>query len=382
MILTVNQINNTISGVIGTEKYNIPFTETDRDQLVTLETAFSEAETLEEAKSILADAKLLVESVAKTTNQTKFGEYLVRDDNSNKFYLKLGSVVSSKALPDALVTMLLEALEKDMTIDPYVKCWTWFLKNPLYTDRKAQYFAKYLSTKFVDKDKYKELIEEGYEKEQAEAMATFNDISITKNGLISTYKYARIVNWKYNATTGEAEDRYEVEYDPETGEKKVKLPVEAEDYVLMPPIMGEGGDAYYAGDALGHRIVVGATHRLPDVALRNTQDGTTGGGGLHLGGLKYIEFYGGEGRLLLNCFLNPMHILGFTDGGDGAIRSDGYFVHSACFAPNKSFYNESNYLAQNKAEFEENLSEVLKSHEEAKARIDKSAAEFNALASV
>lgn len=379
MILTVNKINNQISGTVGTEKYNIPYSELYHERLVQLETDFSEVESMDEAKAIIESAKEVISGVTKEQNQTKFGDYLVRDDNSNKFYLKLGDTVSSKALPEVLANMLVEALEKGMSIDPYVKCWTWFLKNPRYTDRKAEYFAHYLTTKFVDNKKYLEALEEGYTEEKALEMATFNDISITKNGLISTYKYARIVSWKYNKETGERVSRFEVDYDEETGQSNVKLPDNAEDYVLMPPIMGESGDAYYAGEALGHRIVVGQVHRLPEVALRNTKDGTFGGGGLHLGGLKYIEHYGGGDRLLLNCFVNPMHILGFTDGGDGAIRNDEYFVHSACFAPNKSFYNESNYLAKNKADWEIILKEAIDAHAKIVEKINKSTDELKAL---
>lgn len=74
-----------------------------------------------------------------------------------------------------------------------------------------------------------------------------------------------------------------------------------------------------------------------------------------------------------------MHIAGFTDGGDGAIRNTQYFVHSACFAPNRGFYNESNYLAQNKQEWEIALKEVIERHNEAKARIDEATAELSAL---
>ena len=379
MILTVNQINNTISGIIGTEKYNIPYTKVCYDTLVEAETNFADATSLEEAKAALETAAHVVNSITTETNQTKFGDYLVRDDNSNKFFLKLGTVVSSKALPEALVTMLLEALEKEMSIEPYVKCWVWFLKNPLYSDRKAEYFAHYLTTKYVDQEKVAEFLEAGFEQEQAIAKATFNDISITKNGLLSTYKYALIVNYKYDPETGDRVNRFDTSFDPETGEASVKLPEVAEDYVLMPPVMKESGDAFFAGEALGHRIVVGQTHILPKDAKRNTIDGSFGGGGLHLGGLKYIESYGGRDTLLLNCFVNPMHILGFTDGGDGAIRNDQYFVHSACFAPNKSFYNESNYLAQNKAEWEANLKEAIERHEEIKAQIDKSTEELKAL---
>jgi len=379
MILTVNQINNTLSGAVGTEKYNIPYTKEAYDALVELESKFVDASTLEDAKTIIEQAKSIIEGAEFATNQTKFGDYIVRDDNSNKFFLKLGDVVSTKALPQALVDMLLEAIEKDMSVDPYVKCWTWFLKNPRYSDRKAEYFAHYLTTKFVDQEKVAEFIEQGYSQEEAIKLSTFNDISITKNGLVSTYKYAQIVGYKFDPLTGDKVARYETTFDPETGAPSTQLPESAEEYTLMPPIMGESGDAFFAGDTLGHRIKVGATHKLPTNALRNTKDGTFGGGGLHLGGLKYIEHYGGNNRLLLNCFVNPMHILGFTDGGDGAIRNDEYFVHSACFAPNTGFYNESNYLAQGKEQWESMLLEAIEAHETIKKKLDDKVSELKAL---
>jgi hypothetical protein len=379
MNLTVSQINNTLSGVYGTEKYNIPYTKEVYDELVELETQLSEASTLQEAQAIVELAKVIIEGVKLEKSKTQFGEYIVRDNASNKFYLKLGDLVSSKALPQALVDMLLEAIDKEMPIEPYVKCWTWFLKNPRYSDRKAQYFAHYLTTKYVDQERVVELMEDGYSQDEATKLATFNDLSITKNGLLSTYKYAQIVGYKFDPATGDKVARYETTYDPETGAPSTQMPESAEEYTLMPPIMGESGDAFFTGEALGHRIVVGQTHKLPTNALRNTKDGSFGGGGLHLGGLKYIESYGGQNRLLLNCFVNPMHILGFTDGGDGAIRNDEYFVHSACFAPNTGFYNESNYLAQGKEQWEVMLKEGIETTNKIKEALDQQVAELQAL---
>jgi hypothetical protein len=224
------------------------------------------------------------------------------------------------------------------------------------------------------------LVEEGYSDEKATELATFNDVSITKNGLLSTYKYARIKYKKFDKTSGDDVDRYDVTYDEETGEAKVNLPTEAEDYYLIPPVMGESHDAFSCGADLGHKIQVGNIHALPTWDQVNCRDEHSCVPGLHLGGLRYIQGYGGSGNLLLNCFVNPMHIGAFTNAtGDSAIRVKEYFVHSAQFAPNRGLYHESAYLDHTNAQWEEMRSEAI-AESEAKIKSIKGAQdEINAL---
>ncbi len=359
MLLTVNKTNEVITGVIGSEKYSIPYEADIFIELQELEDDFSEAEDMDAAKEIIEYAVELIKSGKTAAVTAAYGEYLQQDLKTNKFYLKSKGKVSSVPLPKILVDKIIEATDKGYSYLPFIKAWMWFLKNPRFTERKADYFAKYITTLFVDQEEVKKNLEAGFTQEKAVEMATYNDVAITKNGLLSTYKYVSIKYNKFDTETGDQVNRYAVSYDEETGRETIQLPENAEDYTLIPPMMGEGGDAFYAGSDLGHHVKVGAIHTLPEWSMVNCTDGIACVPGLHLGGRRYIQGYGGRTNLLLNCFVNPMHIGAFTDSGDGAIRVKEYFVHSAEFAPNKSFYNESTYLEHTQAQWADMLAEAV-----------------------
>lgn len=380
MLLTVNKVNEVLSGTIGNEKYSLPYNSELHQRLITLESKFDEASTIEEAKATIELAKAAIDGGVEEALFEAYGEYLKYNSKSQEFFLHSNGYTSSVPLPKKLAEYIVEATDKDMPTLPYIKAWAWFLKNPKFSKKKANMFAKYITTTYVDKEQRKKLMEEGgYSFEKATELATYNDLSITKNGLLSTYKYATINFKKFDKETGETKDRYEVTYDEETGVATVKLPDNAEDYSLMPPIMGNGGDAFYSGDQLGHRIRVGQVHELPSWDMVDCEDGTFARPGLHLGGQAYIEGYGGNGRLLLNCFVNPMHIGAFTDSGDGAIRVKEYFVHSAQFAAARSKYNESSYLERSNEQWKAMLAEAITESEAKINKIKEKTAELSAL---
>lgn len=378
MLLTVNKLNKeTITGIVGNEKYTIPYNEDTYKALLDLEEAFSNATSLEEASAIIVSATALTVVTTETVIASKCPS-LKYDTKIGKFYLTQNGQVSTIPLPQVLATRIIESVEKELPFEPLVKAWIWFLRNPQFTLAKASLFAQYLVTTVVDDKESTDLqTEKGYSKEKADELATYNDVSITKNGLLVTYKYAQI-KYKQYGEDGKQIDRYHITYDPESGEATVHLPENAEDFYLIPPIYGEGGDSFYANDTLGHRIKVGAVHRLPDWSYVNTNDNQSCVKGLHLGGLRYIKGYGGHDRLLLNCFVNPMHIGAFDHSGHGAIRVLEYFVHSAQFAPNKQLYSESNYLAQTEAQWADMRGEAIKKSEEAIAKLKNFQDQINA----
>lgn len=378
MLLTVNKVNETISGVIDNSKYSLPFNEEAYKLLLGFEKVFSEAKTIEEAKAILEEAKKVTERKSSDLI-TQACPYLKLDDKTGLFYLTQGGKTSRIPLPKVLADRIIESFEKQIPFEPLVKAWIWFLRNPNFSVSKAENFANYLTTTVVDKEDAKKFVEEdGYSAEKANELATYNDVSITTNGLLSTYKYAKIKYTKFDSATGDVVDRYSVTYDEETGEATVNLPTNAEDYYLIPPIKGESGDAFYAGEELGHRIKVGSVHNLPDWSFVNTDDRQSCVKGLHLGGLRYIAGYGGQDRLLLNCLVNPMHIGAFDHDGRGAIRVLEYFVHSANFAPNKELYRESSYLARTEAQWADMRAEAIEKSEAAIAKLKEYQDEINA----
>jgi hypothetical protein len=378
MLLTVNKVNEVLSGVLGNLKYSIPFNSDVYVALLRLEELFDVVDTPANAKILIEQATELVKGAEIKKAMEAFGDSLMFDSAKQKYYLISNNVVSSIPLPKVLADKIVEATEKGLSAQPLIKAWTWFLKNPKFNMTKAKHFAEYITNTYVDDQVRKDLIEAGYTYEIATQMATYNDVAITKNGLLSTYKYAQIKYKVYNEQ-GELIDRYASTFDPESGQGTVQLPENAEDYYLIPPIMGEGGDAFFAGETLGHRIVVGQAHVLDSWDKVDTTDGAFARKGLHLGGQAYIKGYGGHSRLLLNCFVNPMNIARFDHSGNGAVVVKEYFVHSAEFAPNKAMYHESSYLERSKEQWTEMRAEGIKNSEEAIKALKAKQDELNAL---
>jgi len=359
MKLLINKLGDRLSGIIGETKYNVLFTDELYAALKVQETAFEAAETMEEAQAVLAATLPLVQTTVSEIVTTACKE-LVFNSKTNRYYLKSRGVVSSIPVPKILVDWIIESIEKKIDYMPVVYAWTRFLRNPYFTKDKAERFASYLTTTVVDhKEKERLMTEDGLSSEVATERSTFRDVSLTKTGLISTYKYGRVIFTKFNKETGERVDRYTKVYDEESGKVSITLPDYAEDYALEPPIMGQGCDPVSInGGEKAHRIVVGAIHTLDWNEVNTNNDSMSAG--LWIGGLSYIKAYDAPDRLLMNCFVDPANIASFYRGGNfDALKVREYFVHSAVFAPNKNLYRESEYDAHTTKEWEKLRSEAI-----------------------
>lgn len=377
MNFTVNKIKDYISGSIGSTKYSVKFNPELFAKLQDIEAKISEADSIETVKTLLAEAQQLTQRNHQAEITTVI-PYLSFNDKSQRYYITQNGKVSSVPVPKVLTEKILKAYEESTPIEPFVKAWIWFLRNPKFSLHKAELFAKYITTTVVDFEEKAKLVEEGYSDEVATKMATYNDVSITKNGLISTYKYVTIKDWKFDEH-GKMIERYKKVYNEETGEytevdKPVKGETPLEDWYLLPPVMLERGEACEVSSetAPTHRVKVGSVHKLPSWDSVNCNDSASCVKGLHLGGLTYIKGYGGRTELLLNCFVNPMHIGAFDHSGNGAIRVLEYFVHSANFAPNKNLYHESDYAKRGDDQWAKLREEAIENSERAiKALRDK-----------
>lgn len=379
MKLVLNKIGDRLSGMIGEAKYNVPFTADLYAALQKAEEAFENAATLEEAQAVISEALPLVRVTVQEIVTTKC-IYLVFNEKTNRYYLTNKGVVSKHPVPTKLVDWINESVEKEIDFMPVVKAWTRFLRNPNFSTSKAERFAKYLTSTVVDEKERERLMkEEGVTYEVATKMATFRDVSLTRNGLISTYKYAQIKYHKFDGATGDVIDRYEKVYDEESGQVTVTLPEFAEDYYLIPPIMGEGGDPVAIDNGeLKHRIQVGSIHTLKWDQVSSSDDQMSRG--LWIGGLSYIKAYASNDRLLLNCFVDPANIGSFYGNGNfDAMKVKEYFVHSAVFAPNKNLYRESDYEAHTQKEWDKMRNEAITLANKKIAEINASIAELDSI---
>lgn len=367
-------------GSVKTAKFNVPFDKKIYDQLMVINGKAKKAETVEEYNAFMEEATTILTSDRKSEIETACSDIV---EIKGKYFIKADvegrTVISKHAIPSSFVMKITEAIEKGIDASPLVKAWIRFMRNPNFSDRKAELFCKYVTATIVDREDKLRFIEEGFSQDMAEEMATYNDVAVTDEGLICCYKYAQLKDTKYqiNPETNKVElvKRFEEEIvgvDEETGKKEVKVKypefADSADMVYFPPIMGNGGDDFFCDESKGHIMKVGATIQLEDWAQVNCNDSTSGRPGLHVGGRAYVNGYSGRFNHLLECFVSPEDMGAFVDleRGDGAIRCKRYFVYGAADKATKNLFHSSKYAEMLDEEWAEYKLEAIK---EAEAKV-------------
>lgn len=375
-MLTINVIRDdetqVITGTINGEKFNVIYVEdlyknllVKKEELNTVITMDQYDVWVKEVKEML-DSKTLdiITTACPELVKSAKGYYHLKDVKSGK--------VSKKAIPQPIVDVILESVEKGIEATPIVKAWTRFLRNPNFSSSKAENFAAYITATIVDREEMTRLIEEeGYVPEKAELLATYNDVAISQEGLIVGKKYARLLTkgWSIDKETNKAIKKklYDTEddtVDMHTGDRtegKMKDTVFNEDLYFEPPVMGTGGDAFTSGSDLGHVIRIGAKHTLPKWEMVNTSDNNSCVKGLHIGGWQYVQSYKSLNCQLLECFVDPAEIGAICDigWGDGAMRVREYFIYGATEGRNKGIYHSSHYAAMKDTEWTDYMKEAI-----------------------
>lgn len=342
MSFTLNKTNTTLSGMIGSTPYNIPFEEKVYEKLKSLDDAIYDAPNATILDALIKQAKAVIEDSQEAMRpKNSFISEKILAKNGKYYLLGKNGVASLAAIPQSLVDKMVSARHEGLPVDPYINAWTLFLRNPNFSLQKAEYFASYLTAKYLDDNQYQELISKGYSESKAKEYATYDEVSITKSGLISTYKYV--------AYQGNNFEKVEQRFNA--------LPnVHAEDCVFYPPVMRTGGDPVLVDGHLQHNIVVGRLHSLASWDQVNCDDNRSCVKGLHIGSQTYIKCFGGQTRFLLNCLVSPSDIGAFVqDRGsadEGALRVIRYYPVSVNTAPNKGRYHESTLLSKLDEEWE------------------------------
>lgn len=367
MMIIINLVGDMITGSVNGQQFGVSFDEQKYNQMLAIQAKANSVESMDELKAVIEEFLPLTQESYKDLVETK-SPYIVVNKHTNKFYLKYGNAVSTKALPQIFVDKILKSIEKNIDVTPLIKCWVRFLRNPNYTDKKAKLFAEYIMTTYTNDNKVAELIsKQGLSTDVATAMATTTQVAVTQEGLLVCYKVSNEITKKFvkdEDTDGgvKQKDRYDYDVDEFTGLKKYKEPEFVEDRVFEPPIMGQDGDPFTCGDYEGHIIRVGQRHSLKDWTQVNCNDGHVGAPGLHVGGLRYIQGYQNDGTVTHNIFVDPMDIgaiVGLGYGNDGAMRVLRYFVHSSYAGANKNIYHSSKYAAWTDAQYAEMVKEVV-----------------------
>lgn len=386
-MIIVNRIGENITVSCRDKEFNVLYNADKFDELMKIGEASNKVTTLDELNTLLEK----VESICKNDYKEKieaFHPELYVQPATKQFYLKIGEVVSSIAIPEPLVRRLEESVDKGIDISPIVKCWKRFLRNRKASEVSfATRFASYINMTYVNPAIVSEKMEAGLSEELAREAALTYEVKITQEGLIACYKTSNELETKFvSDEEGNPKEvsRFIKKFNEDTGEIEGddRDDISAEQRTFIPYMMGNGGDAFYCEgplvNKLGHIIKIGHVHRLEDWSQVNCNDGTSCVKGLHLGGLSYIASW--DGADIHTCFVDPMHIGAIPDySGDKAIRVIQYFVYGSLVALNHSIYHSSNYAAKTDSQWVDVNAEILKSHGVLVDSIEEANSELNNL---
>lgn len=369
MMLTVNRIEDRITGVMNGRSFSCSYNDEKYAAMRALEDKANKATTVDELSQVLVEFEPLTKESFKTLVESAT-PHLAVNPATNQFFLKVGEFISNKPLPPAFAERIMKAVEKGLDIEPLIKAWARFLRpipgRPAYSAQRAQAFSEYISAPYVNPDTVRTLMsKEGLSEEVATRHATTTQVAITREGLLVCYKVSEEVTKKYaldeNGERVEV-DRYKKTVDPDTGLISLEEPAHAEDFVFRPIVMGDRGDAFFCENIVtgekkkGHIIKVGCVHYLEDW----NQVGAPGHKGLHCGGLEYIRGYQGQrGAVTHNIFVDPSDIHTVLQSQDCAMTVKRYFVASTFRGVNKNLYHSSTYAALTDADYNKLLNEVI-----------------------
>lgn len=385
MMITLNRVGDFITGSLNGEPFGVAFDEQKYALMQDLLQKANAATTVTELQAIVEEFKPMTqESYKELVEHAKGGQFLFVNNSTGKVYLAIDGKTSNKPLPQSLVDRIITSVEKKIDVLPLVKAWARFLRNPWYSDAKAKNFAQYINTTVVNQEMVYALMDKnGLSGDAARGRATMYDISFTQEGLLATYKVVREIDWKFvrddSVKTGDKNssgvsvvDRFEFTVDDITGVKTYEKPEFLEQRVFEPCVMGQTHDAFHCGadSKPAHVIRVGQQVFLDSWDKVDTNDTASCVKGLHVGGLRYIKNYQGEGTITLNVFVDPMHIGGIDHQGTGALRVLKFYPHSAMSIPSQSIYHSSTYAAMTDEEYRQLIAEAVAKTEDKKKELE------------
>jgi hypothetical protein len=388
-MITVNIIEDQLTGSYGEKTFSIPFSIEVYEKLMGLSEEADSVSTPDELTAIYDTIESLV-SQDLSILETEC-EYIKVDPKNGKFYLHYNDVTSSVPMPQALVDRIMESHDKKLDFMPLILMWVRFLRNP-NLDKKgkgarfAEKFFNFINMKYLHPELRDGFLEKGFSQEEAEKRAKVYQMKVTKEGLLNGYKVSKEILHKYEASEDGQEavqkPRYQKTFDPDTGKITSEgLPTNVEDRLFEPAVMGQSGDAFSCEGAngfseQGHFIRVGCVHALDSWDKVNIDDDVSCVPGLHFGGLHYIGRISGE---IHNIFVDPMHVGAVPNDTTGAIRCKQYFVHSSLAGVNGAIYHSSEYAKLTDEEWKSMCQEAVKVKMAAIEALDAKEAERNAL---
>ena len=406
IMITVNTDKETfISGSYNGKNFRIPFTAETFTVLKDLELRANDTNDFKEYMEIIEkfSESIKYDYKSDVANVVDNIVYVLATDS---YHISVdGQVLKSVKIPDVIMDLILDNVERDIESTPIIKACMRFLLNPKPTQERFNMFANYITQTFTDSAEVERLMEEeGLDIKVAEEMATYSDLQITTEGYLRTSKVVDEITEKWSIKHSEdgkpildefdnpikeKVPRYATAYEinEETGEvtKVTEYPEYLEDRRFEPAIYTHG-DNFFSGGVLGYKYEIGKLADLPSWNFVDMNDGNKHQKGLHTGGLSYIKGYYREGRNeILDVFVCPSQIAKFTDEGLGEMTCKGFYIYGASRMKGnlRSIYHTSSYTTLLKGELEEQLVEIAAALDvELQEKIDESAVRYSLIDSV
>lgn len=373
MMININVQGEYLTGSYGGKTFGISFSEDKYNAMLELQAKADVADDMDDLRAILQEFEALTQEDYSALVETQ-SPYIMVNKKTNQFFLQYNNVVSSKPMPKVLADKIIKAIEKNLNITPLVKCWVRFLRNPFFSEKKANLFAEYISAPYVNEKAVAEYMKNGVTAEVAKNMATTMQVAISNEGLLVVYKVSAEIRERYTLDEEEQvkmRSLYSKSIDPITGTVSYAEPDNDEARYYQPAVMKNTGDPFFCipgmqlpteHDKPGHILRVGCLISLSSWDQVDTRDHVSGVKGLHVGGLNYILGWQKEDTVTHNILVDPMHIgaiVGLGTGNDGAMRVKQYFVLSEYAGVNKNIYHSSKYAALSDEEYANMVREAV-----------------------
>lgn len=301
-MIVLNVLDGIISASVDSEIYTKTYTEEVYKSLSKLADKANNASSVKDYQTAVEAFKLECQEEIGGYLGTFHNDIFI-DRKTGNYYLKCNGVVSCVPMPEAMVNRIKESLDKKIDINPLLKAWIRFLRNPqvrldnMYQNSSfGERFFNFVDIKFTNHDLVCKLVsEKGYSSEVATKMATTYSMKITNEGLLAGFKVSEEVTTRYRLNEKGEKESYNVyntgkkSIDPISGLITIEKPeLSNEDRVFRPAVMKDGGDSFFCGDKEGHIIRVGQVHRLSDWSKVDCSG--TGRPGLHFGSRISADF--------------------------------------------------------------------------------------------
>lgn len=282
MIIVNTDLKSYISGCYGGKNFSIPFTKEKYEAIKELEECAKGAKTHGELKNVYS---FMDEEVKVDYNSLMVAsvEGLVYRKDTKTYHLVMGEGFSDLYLPEVLVNKVVDNYSRGIENTPIVNMFRRFIYNPKPTQERLDMLANYVTQTWFDEEEADRLMEEqGLSEEVAKVYATYNNIQITTEGYLRTYKVVDIIHNEETSKNRKSLPMRDEKGRFIKGAKAEEAKKFLEDIDFTPAIWKDG-DKFFSNGVLGYKYKIGELAALPDWSYTSLVDESYHDKGLHTG---------------------------------------------------------------------------------------------------